>query len=343
MMRACWLVILGALGVALLLVGGCGGHDGQVPPGDDDGGPTAATFVGRDVCAVCHSGVNGAFAKSAHGKDFHDPGSNGAGADLISGMGGACAPCHVTGFGEASGWTSSAQTPQLDNIGCEECHGKGSTHAGNSSVSNITRLPSASTTCWDCHVPSYKLLRSGAPAMVTDASLAGTAPGKVSVHYRETPMLLGYLGYKIDQLQGPHAQIENTCVTCHLNPGSQSKHGASALQPDFNACVGCHGSAAAAEALFESFDEEIIARLIALGGASTSDPSEPDGNAGGGLLAAYATSRSIDLNTNADPNNVAVQRYKAARMNYLYVLNSAAVHNPPFAEKLLDDAEQLLQ
>lgn len=340
-MKAAWAIILAISLLALLLVGGCGGHDGQVPVGPGPG-PAGATFVGLAVCATCHSGPAGAYVNSPHGKNFHDPASNGSHADLINGMGGACAPCHVTGFGEPSGWTSSAATPHLDNIGCEECHGAGSKHAGAPGSSNINLLPNSENTCWDCHVPSYKLLKSGAPPPATDASFASTAPGKVSPHNRQAPFLLGYLGYDRDQVQGPHAQIDNTCVTCHLNPASSRKHGATGLQVDFEACTPCHGSAAAGQALFESFDEEINAALIELGGENPSEPGEPNESPTGGLLGAYATAHSIDLTTNSNPNDPYVKAYKAARYNYIYVIGGKAAHNPPFAEKLVDDAKKLL-
>ncbi|MGE5530625.1 MAG: multiheme c-type cytochrome [Bacteroidota bacterium] len=343
-MKPTWAVLVGVSLLTLALLGGCGGHDGQVPVGPGPG-PAGATFVGLAVCATCHSGPANAYVSgSPHGKNFHDPASNSAHADLINGFGGSCAPCHVTGFGEPSGWKSSAETPQLDNIGCEECHGAGSTHAGAPSGSNINLIPDAQTTCWDCHVPTYKLLRSGPPPPTTDATLAATAPGKVSPHYRQTPFLLGYSGFDRDQVQGPHAQIDNTCVTCHLNPEDSSrKHGATGLDVDYSACAACHGSAQAAQALFESFDEEINAELVQIGGANPSDPTEPDESASGGMLAAFATAHNIDLNTNANPNDPFVKAYKAARYNYIFIIGGKATHNPPFAEKLIDDTKKLLQ
>lgn len=38
----------------------------------------------------------------------------------------ACVKCHVTGFGEPTGFTSVDETPDLAHVGCEACHGPGS-------------------------------------------------------------------------------------------------------------------------------------------------------------------------------------------------------------------------
>lgn len=339
-MRAAWSLVLAAAVVVLLMVGGCGGHDGQVPPGPGPG-PDGATFVGKAVCAVCHEGPAGAFEGSPHGKNFKDPASNGAHADLINGMGGACAPCHVTGYQEPSGWTSSVATPQLDGISCEECHGAGGKHAGQPGSSNITKVPSDKA-CWDCHVPSYKFLDKE-PPITNDAALAGMIPGKMSLHYRQTPFLLGYLGFDRAQMEGPHAQVDNTCVTCHLNAKSERKHGSTGLAADFQACAACHGSAEAGQALAEEFLAEIKADLIAIGGENPSAPGEPDPSGSGGQLAAFATAHAIDLAANSNPTDPDVRAYKAAKYNYLYILGGNPVHNPPFAEKLVEDSKRLLK
>jgi hypothetical protein len=312
----------------------------------------AATFVGRAVCATCHAAIDAAFSLQAHGKNFHH--TPPTGMDLINGFGGACAPCHTTGFGEPSGWQSSATTPQLDSIGCEECHGPGSKHAAKPAKDNIVLTPVSENTCWDCHVPNYKMLR-GPVGATTDLMLRNTAPGKIAVHHPQATFLLGKLGYNLDDMPGPHRYVDNTCATCHLNPdptsidlaqvGSSSttvNHGANALRPDLATCAHCHGSDSRAQARFDSFEEEINAALIELGGADPDDPSEPDESASGGLLAAYASAHGIDLNTNADPDNRYVRHYKAARYNFSYVIAGIAVHNPSFAEKLIEDAKAQL-
>ena len=42
-----------------------------------------------------------------------------------------CLTCHTVGFGVSSGFISVGKTPNHVDVGCENCHGAGSTHAEN--------------------------------------------------------------------------------------------------------------------------------------------------------------------------------------------------------------------
>lgn len=355
-MKIYWLVLLVAV-VGIVILGGCGGHSGQLDGGGGGGGNVVAAFVGRAVCATCHEDVsksygsyNGVafvpgtvdpddvytnFTGSAHGQDMRSKGPNNT--NVIDNA--SCQPCHTTGYQEDGGFKSVAETPNLEGIGCEECHGTGNEHAGGPSEDNITKLPNASTTCWDCHVPSYKMLRSPV-AEVTDDTLALKKAGSVTPHHPQAAFLNGYQGANLAQFaNSPHSAIDNTCVTCHLNPESGSKHGSTALEVDFTACAPCHGSAGAAQTLFENFEEEVNTELIALMGENPSEPGEPDEACGGGTLAAYAAAHGIDLTTAGPAGDVYYRRYKAARYNLTYIMTGGMAHNPPFVEKLIDDAK----
>lgn len=346
------------LAVAVVIViglAGCSAHDGQVGVVAGGGATPGRTFVGRAVCAGCHAEINAEFPQTCHGGvnwggDFHNkptPANN-----VITGFGGACQPCHVVGFGEG-GFVSDAVTPQLAGIGCEECHGPGSDHAASPSTTNIQRVPKAVDTCWDCHVNSYKILK-GPPQTTGERDLRNTKPGSVSVHHPQALMLNGWLGYNRPITPGPHELVENTCVTCHLNAvkgtatlrqaGDPLHHGAGALDVDTTACAQCHGSQANAAARFARRETEIKAELIELGGEDPSNPGEPDETGSGGLLGAYATAHGIDLTTNNNPRDPAVQAYKGARFDWDYVLadKSQGTHNPGFADSLLADAKLLL-
>lgn len=349
-MRATWLVVAALVLVALLLIGGCGGHNAQVPPGPGPG-PDGASFVGRAVCAVCHSEINTAygtyngpvnfanFVGSAHGQDMHSKGPNNL--DVVDNP--SCQPCHTIGFGEPTGFVSTAATPQLEGIGCEECHGAGSKHAGGPASTNINRVPNSATTCWDCHAASYKLERT-TPALVTDATLANTAPGKVSIHHPQASFLNGDLGVNEPRITATHVFIDNTCVTCHLNHSTADKHGSDALAPDFNACQACHSNGEAKLAGFmDTPVTGVNARLIALVGESASEPGEPDPTLSGGALAAYAAAHSINLSVNDAPTDPAVIKYKRARYDADYIITGIAVHNPNLTDQLLADAEAALQ
>ncbi|MFQ6099293.1 MAG: ammonia-forming cytochrome c nitrite reductase subunit c552 [Armatimonadota bacterium] len=360
--------ILVGLSIAVLLVGaailgGCGGTTHQTLEAD------GATFVGRATCAVCHSDIDALYTTTAHGEDFGDPAGNNSGLDFIRGFGGRCQPCHTVGFDEPSGFNPDGSTPHLESIGCEECHGPGSKHVEDPSGSSMKvaavnrdeesgtkfmHIPIDQRTCWDCHVPDYKILTEGNTS-ITDASLLDTAPGRITVHHPQAVFLLGEYGYEHPPDPGPHALVDNTCVTCHLNEeqsstplatknAEEATHGGDALEPDLTTCAQCHESEAEALEDFEELEEEINDLLIELGGEDPSEPGEPDESGSGGLLNAYAVANSIDLDNNSDPNNPVVQRYKGARHNWAFVLHdgSHGAHNPYFALDVLHEAEDLL-
>ena len=334
-----------------LVLGGCGGGSTYAPPGVVG----AASFVGRAVCATCHGAIDAEFSTQNHGLNFRV-----VHGDQIDGRGGACAPCHTTGFQEPSGFVLGGSTPHLEGIGCEECHGPGSKHAAAPAADNINRVPDAQTTCWDCHAGSYKVLR-GSVGATTDLDLRNTAPSKIHATHYQTPFLLGKGGYNIDSMPGPHTFVDNTCVTCHLNPDPNSvnleqaggppdhvSHNDDSLKPDLATCAHCHGSDLRAQSKFDAFKEEIYAELIVLGGVDHTDPSLPDAAANGGLLADYANDpahpflNGAELGKNDHPDTGYVRRYKAARWNYSAILAGCFVHNPPFTQKLIEDAKERL-
>ncbi len=80
------------------------------------------TYVGRAKCASCHLRENTAWKKSKHAKAFED-----LSAQYKEDK--SCLACHVTGYGEPTGFKSAKETPQLAGVVCEACHGPGSEHA----------------------------------------------------------------------------------------------------------------------------------------------------------------------------------------------------------------------
>ncbi len=350
-LRAVWLVAAPVL-VMVVVFGGCGGgSNGQVPTGGGGGGVAGAVFVGRTVCAVCHSEISNEFSNTAHGQDFSQPVH---GIDFMTQSGGACQPCHVVGLGEPGGFVSPTVTPQFIGVGCEDCHGPGSKHAGGPTTTTINKLPRAEDTCWGCHVNSYRILDKH-PGSVGDSDLLATAANKVGPHHPQALFLNGVLTYGQPVTPSPHSLIDNTCVSCHLNPDQgivslavspDPIHGEGALAPDLPTCVPCHGSQSASKTLFTNYESEVTNKLIELGGVDPANPGSPDPACGGGLLAAYVISHSLDITTNtsaqqADPY---MQAYKGARYNYEFIINdrSSGAHNPPLTDSMLAAAKTAL-
>jgi hypothetical protein len=327
--------------IIVLFAIGCKGNTVFVP--NDS---ATVQFIGRATCAECHSSISNAYSAQAHGQDFRVKFGS---MDLIEGYGGACAPCHTTGWEEPTGYNPDGSTPYLEGIGCEECHGPGSLHAADPENGHITKLPDSKESCWDCHVPdfhgkNYKVLDIGIGA-ITDLELYEVTPDE-PVHHPQTAMLLGVLGYNRTDEPGAHAQVENTCINCHLYSFEEARghHGATSLNIDYISCDDCHASEEIAEAMVENEQAQIITMLIELGGEDPENPGHPDESASGGLLGAYATSKRIVLDSNDNPDSSVVKAYKAAYHNFSFVLSdgSLGVHNPKYARKLLEDAKTLI-
>jgi len=101
-----------------------------------------AAYVGSKACQTCHPVDHAAWQKSLHAHAYetliekgreHDP---------------ECVVCHVTGYGEAGGFVSLRETPQLAGVGCEACHRAGSAHTAAPKVSYSQQNAKA---CGRCH------------------------------------------------------------------------------------------------------------------------------------------------------------------------------------------------
>jgi hypothetical protein len=88
-------------------------------------------YVGTKVCGECHEESNKVWRKSAHAEAYAtleklDPPRN---------FDPECVSCHVVGwnpgkfFPYCGGYLGPKKTPELENVGCEDCHGPGQRHA----------------------------------------------------------------------------------------------------------------------------------------------------------------------------------------------------------------------
>ena len=84
-----------------------------------------ATYTGNESCVRCHSLSTYRYRNDKHAhafdviaarKEEYDP---------------ECVQCHTVGFGYKSGFISIDKTPNLVDVGCEDCHGPGSKHVEN--------------------------------------------------------------------------------------------------------------------------------------------------------------------------------------------------------------------
>ncbi len=107
------------------------------------------TYVGTEICKGCHEKEHTSF--TGHSKmstSFRSVESRKKGltGEEIK----KCYECHTTGYGKPGGFKSEAETPALKNLGCEACHGPGSSHASSSNPKDIKKHLDTKD-CDQCH------------------------------------------------------------------------------------------------------------------------------------------------------------------------------------------------
>ena len=79
-------------------------------------------YAGNDVCGVCHETQNAAWELTQHARAYDTLVTHGEERD------GECVSCHVVGYDQPGGFSLESPKPYLENVGCENCHGRGGPH-----------------------------------------------------------------------------------------------------------------------------------------------------------------------------------------------------------------------
>lgn len=108
--------------------------------------PDELRYVGSKSCASCHEYEYSQWSTKAHADAFATLVKAGSDRDP------ECVICHVVGMDRSSGFVSEQKTPELKDVGCENCHGPGSEHIRTWGLA-ATAEPKA--TCLDCHSPEH--------------------------------------------------------------------------------------------------------------------------------------------------------------------------------------------
>ena len=106
-------------------------------------------YVGSESCKACYESAYDKWRKTGqtgHAKAYATLEEKGSQYDP------ECIACHVIGLDYDSGFVSEQKTPEMKNVGCENCHGPGSEHVRTYGQADFNDPKS---TCLDCHTPEH--------------------------------------------------------------------------------------------------------------------------------------------------------------------------------------------
>lgn len=106
--------------------------------------PEGLAFTGSQSCKRCHEYEYEQWSTKTHARALASLKKVGSDRDP------ECVICHVVGLEYEGGYITEEETPQLKDVGCENCHGPGSEHV-KTFGQKATRQPQMS--CRDCHTP----------------------------------------------------------------------------------------------------------------------------------------------------------------------------------------------
>jgi peroxiredoxin len=198
-------------------------------------------FSGSDACGVCHELEHETWLFTKHAGAFDTLVRHGSATDE------ECVSCHVVGFGKDGGFESPATTPALENVGCENCHGRGGPHLS----PNFVQGGDYSTACATCHNPEHSLGFEYASFRPKISHAANAHVVNLSVEERRK--LLIEIGAPRDVLPSNADYVgSDACRSCHeseFDTWSKSPHAhaaqtiADAGKSDDTSCLKCHTTA----------------------------------------------------------------------------------------------------
>jgi hypothetical protein len=228
-------------------------------------------FSGSEVCGVCHEAEHETWSFTSHASAFDTLVKHGVDTDS------ECVSFHVVGFGQPGGFTASAETPGLEDVGCESCHGRGGPHLSPDFVKGGDYSPA----CLTCHDPKHSLGfdyatflprvshaanrsllalsqeekqrilaergRPGGSLLPTNAEYVGSEACR-SCHPAEFETWAASPHSRaVETLHEQHKAADADCLRCHTTaygrPGGFAAAGGVETQPDLSrvGCESCHG------------------------------------------------------------------------------------------------------
>jgi peroxiredoxin len=104
-------------------------------------------YSGNEACGVCHESEHETWELTAHAGAFDTLVRHGADSNP------ECVGCHVVGYGHEGGWDLAERQPELEDVGCEDCHGRGGPHLSPAAIVGGDYSPA----CARCHDEKHSL------------------------------------------------------------------------------------------------------------------------------------------------------------------------------------------
>jgi len=105
-----------------------------------------SVYAGDTICKNCHKTAHEKWSSSRHSKAYKTL------RKINKAFDPECLPCHVVGYNKPGGFISELDTPELENVQCEVCHGTGKKHA---SAPKSGFGKQAKKACNKCHVKNH--------------------------------------------------------------------------------------------------------------------------------------------------------------------------------------------
>jgi len=106
----------------------------------------AKIYAGEKTCKNCHAETHSIWSQSRHGHAYATLKRVNKAFDP------ECLACHVVGFNQSGGFISELDTPDLENVQCENCHGPGLEHTKSPKAGYGAHAKKA---CSQCHVKNH--------------------------------------------------------------------------------------------------------------------------------------------------------------------------------------------
>ena len=224
-------------------------------------------YTGSDVCGVCHELELESWHYTTHANAFDTLVTHGASRNP------ECVGCHVVGFEQPGGYSIDAAPAHLEDVSCENCHGRGGPHLSKGFVKN----GEYEAVCKTCHNATHSLgfeyasfrknishIQIAAMTPKEREALGGQRPGELmpsDVDYVGSAACQGCHpnefatweksphGHSLDSLAAKGKTNDADCLQCHTTAfdlaGGFPK--AAAADPKSHAdlarvgCESCHG------------------------------------------------------------------------------------------------------